>query len=1141
MVKTKRFLAFFLALFLIFSVRFKSGYGQVDAATAGWKHNATGWWYCYQDGSYPASKWASIGGKWYHFNSKGYMETGWIKVSGKWYYLNPSGAMATGWVKSGGKWYYMNSSGAMATGWVKSGGKWYYMNSSGAMVTGWVNSGGKKYYMDSSGAMVTGRQTIDGKKYLFDSSGALKEEIKEDKTYELNQKNIFLGAGEKYQLDLKEADKNKVSWSSSNNNIAGVGNGEVFGNQPGSCEITATYEGKQYKCTVNVIDFEFSRMGVRLEPGEYFDLDVLVKGTEVEYSWSSSDETIAKVDKEGVIYAVPGEGGRCDIRVGFNSVNGIYYKSVSVYGESFSSLYKTDFIENNSYIAAENPEYRELKDGMALDLTLLSSGMEKCSDTYYEHPGDMDSVCLDGFNYYFLSDTWSNRVIIFKVPEDRLFNGADVSKYIYCVLGQKDAESSKAGYDLGSLNWPVGVAATVTKDEKVKIFVADAKNDRILVWEDLPDEGANGTPADFSIMQMIDHTDYNYGEEAAFINSNESRIAWPWDLWTEEGKLICTSTQNGYVLIWDKGFPTREDKFPDKVIKTGGTPRTITCKDNILLIGDHNIVQSDGANMTALRVFNDYENISYEEIRSKNDDSKVLFQFAENPGDFTYWDGNSGQPSGLYLKYDMTTKDGKVIPKGTLLLHEAGAITVWKDGKIDNVSDRPDYYIGGSQIDADDYYYFLGGDICSLVQDEKGNLFSVGINAGKVVGFAANQFPDEPADINISELEEIDGDTFVYNGAYYWNRRDIGVIEKHCIDVPDICIGAENPYVKTADVMYKYQNCIVVSDGERMLAIDDYNGVVCLWKKIPNENDAKPDMRITFTRPVEDAALINKNNKTGLVIAERGRLYYWENIEDVFEGEYPDIYLNKKIGNREFNYIKSIDYCDGYLYLVQHDELYIYQGIPKDRDEPVKILKLTFKAPSERVISYDSPSIHVTKCDDGNTYIAMASSTDTATIVNVADILNDTAYNNANVIEGAQVKMVVGLDNGERRYEEVYRSFNGVADALVTKTGKVVLSDGGFGRVIIWNSIDDAVSEIQEQEKKSIAVLGLGSSMYDGYDVLLSDPTNEFFDMAYDAKSIQSSDTFFNAHYLNYDGKYLWVGDYKFSGGIKRFTIELDR
>ena len=63
MVKTKRFLAFFLALFLIFTVRFKSGYGQVDAATAGWKHNATGWWYCYQDGSYPASKWASIGGK----------------------------------------------------------------------------------------------------------------------------------------------------------------------------------------------------------------------------------------------------------------------------------------------------------------------------------------------------------------------------------------------------------------------------------------------------------------------------------------------------------------------------------------------------------------------------------------------------------------------------------------------------------------------------------------------------------------------------------------------------------------------------------------------------------------------------------------------------------------------------------------------------------------------------------------------------------------------------------------------------------------------------------------------------------------------------------------------------------------------
>jgi hypothetical protein len=56
---------------------------------------------------------------------------------------------------------------------------------------------------------------------------------------------------------------------------------------------------------------------------------------------------------------------------------------------------------------------------------------------------------------------------------------------------------------------------------------------------------------------------------------------------------------------------------------------------------------------------------------------------------------------------------------------------------------------------------------------------------------------------------------------------------------------------------------------------------------------------------------------------------------------------------------------------------------------------------------------------------------------------------------------------------------------------------------------------------------------------MLADPTAPVFQKAYDPIAIQSADTFYNAHFTFYDGTYLWIGDYKFSGGIKRFSVAI--
>ncbi|WP_454929359.1 S8 family serine peptidase [Actinomyces sp.] len=149
----------------------------VPAPKAGvWKRGAHGWWYRYEDGSYPSNAALVIDGSTYRFDASGYMRTGWVFEDGQWFYHSSSGAQATGWVRSGVYWYYLDpASGVMATGWVQVGSTWYYLSpSDGAMATGWLKEGGYWYYLQpGSGAMATGWLKIWGTWYHFADNGQL--------------------------------------------------------------------------------------------------------------------------------------------------------------------------------------------------------------------------------------------------------------------------------------------------------------------------------------------------------------------------------------------------------------------------------------------------------------------------------------------------------------------------------------------------------------------------------------------------------------------------------------------------------------------------------------------------------------------------------------------------------------------------------------------------------------------------------------------------------------------------------------------------------------------------------------------------------------------------------------------------------
>ena len=144
--------------------------------TGEWTWGARGWWYRYEDGSYPSSTALVIDGSTYRFDASGYMRTGWVFEDGQWFYHSLSGAQATGWVRSGVHWYYLDpASGVMVTGWVQVGSTWYYLSpDSGAMATGWLKEGGYWYYLQpGSGVMATGWLKIWGTWYHFADNGQL--------------------------------------------------------------------------------------------------------------------------------------------------------------------------------------------------------------------------------------------------------------------------------------------------------------------------------------------------------------------------------------------------------------------------------------------------------------------------------------------------------------------------------------------------------------------------------------------------------------------------------------------------------------------------------------------------------------------------------------------------------------------------------------------------------------------------------------------------------------------------------------------------------------------------------------------------------------------------------------------------------
>jgi hypothetical protein len=159
-------------------------------------------------------------------------------------------------------------------------------------------------------------------------------------------------------------------------------------------------------------------------------------------------------------------------------------------------------------------------------------------------------VFSDGTNL--VTAEYSNhRVLIYNTIPDAAPGTADL------VLGQSDKDSYDTDCSVTGMYNPY--RAVMTPGDNPKLLVADASNNRVLIWNAMPT--FDGQPADVVLGQAnMDNCDANRGGATA-----ANTLAFPSGVWTDGLQLFVTDVSNNRVLVWDS-IPTTNGAPADWVI-----------------------------------------------------------------------------------------------------------------------------------------------------------------------------------------------------------------------------------------------------------------------------------------------------------------------------------------------------------------------------------------------------------------------------------------------------------------------------------------------------------------------------------------------------------------------------------------------
>lgn len=290
---------------------------------------------------------------------------------------------------------------------------------------------------------------------------------------------------------------------------------------------------------------------------------------------------------------------------------------------------------------------------------------------------------------------------------------------------------------------------------------------------------------------------------------------------------------------------------------------------------------------------------------------------------------------------------------------------------------------------------------------------------------------------------------------------------------PDFAIGAPDLSTNTLETNFIMSNPVPATDGKSLFVSSDFDRKLYVYKNLPDQSNAHPDY--VYPYGGWDNALYGNT----FAEANTYEVYIWKTLPT--GGQKPDEILSKGVGDIKFQTVKGVAMDGKYFYLsdTSANKVYVFDSVPTSTSNPKFTLSVN----------------HPIRLDSDGKYLLVMTTEDNenghARIFRV-DQLSDNAKP-VWVLQNSQV--LTNLPQG-----------GAVVD------GHLFIADTGFNRLLIWSKIEDAIAGA-----KPDVILGKNS---------LDDTTPR----------IGQNQTFWPSN-VAFDGSFLWLGEFKFSERLLRFSV----
>ena len=448
-------------------------------------------------------------------------------------------------------------------------------------------------------------------------------------------------------------------------------------------------------------------------------------------------------------------------------------------------------------------------------------------------------------------------------------------------------------------NHPVSIASDGTR-----LAVTDRNNNRIMIWNSIP---SSNVPADIVLGQQ----DF----ETQMEGSGLDELDFPGQVsMTPDGKVLVADSNNNRILVWSS-FPTVSGQAADYSIDLEPLIDTLQSWPwGVWTNGEKVVVAVTGGGDNGQRL--------------------ILWNSFPNSG--------SVKPD-LHIKYEGMGTPRMIVSNGEyILVGDENGKTECRDGSGSHI--WASWPTKTNQAPDACLYGWVGGTIVGdkLIAIQQG---------GETLAFW-DQLPTTTQEASSNKREAlpgvghrwlggdgndaayIDGKLFIveYNGGRVsvFDELPSGPDEK-----PDWSLGVDSPDTNPYYEDWLIQNGVPGSNGERLFVSSGFDRSLSVWNKIPGESGAIPDL---FYRRFENAPWDISVFDDTVFLAGKSGIYGWENFDGT--GALPEIEISDNMGSVELKGLRGVTYNGQYFALSseESDQVWIWEGIPAENDEPKYIL-----------------------------------------------------------------------------------------------------------------------------------------------------------------------------------------------------------